>query len=173
MRTDFSTLPIPDYPPLPRIDTIPQGAGITSHTDGSCVGNPGPAGCSVVLSQGGRIIGAQGFQVGIATNNVAEIMGAVHTLRWAGSRADLRLVLVTDSQYLRDGITSWIANWQRTGWRTSVGKAVANKDLWIELSALSSGFPFLRWQWTRGHVGTELNEVADVMAGLAARGRIG
>lgn len=173
MRVDFSTIAIPPHPPLPSIATIPQGSGITSHTDGSCVGNPGPAGSSVVLSQGGRLIGAQGFQIGIATNNVAELMGAVHTLRWAHGRSDLRLIIVTDSEYLRNGITTWIATWRRNGWRTSTGQPVSNKDVWEELHARTTAFPFLRWQWTRGHVGNEFNEVADIMAGLAARGRIG
>lgn len=173
MRTDFSTIAIPQHPALPEATALPQGAAITSHTDGSCVGNPGPAGCSVVLSQDGRLIGARGYQVGIATNNIAEIMGAIHTLRWAGDRTDLRLRIVTDSQYLRNGILSWISQWRRSSWRTAQGKPVANRELWEELSQSSSRFPFLRWDWTRGHVGNELNEVADVMAGLAARGRIG
>jgi ribonuclease HI len=96
------------------------------------------------------------------TNNIMEMTAALEGLRAlpSGSRA----CVVTDSRYLHDGMTSWMAGWKRKGWKTAAGAPVKNKELWIELDAARSGHEQVRWHWVKGHIGHALNERADVLA---------
>ena len=101
------------------------------------------------------------------TNNIMEMTAALQGLRAlpSGSRA----CVVTDSRYLHDGMTSWMAGWRRKGWKTASGDPVKNKEIWVQLAAAASGHEHVRWHWVKGHIGHPLNERADLLAVTAAR----
>nr|VFJ75477.1 MAG: ribonuclease HI [Candidatus Kentron sp. FW] len=129
-------------------------------TDGACRGNPGPGGWGVLLRYRGHektLSGAEKF----TTNNRMELMAAIAGLEALKRRC--RVKLTTDSQYLRDGITRWIAGWKRKGWQTGNKTPVKNQDLWQRLDALSSHHD-ISWAWVRGHNGHPENEQVDALA---------
>jgi ribonuclease HI len=101
------------------------------------------------------------------TNNIMEMTAALEGLHAlpSGSRA----CVVTDSRYLHDGMTSWIAGWRRRGWKTASGDPVKNKELWFQLAAAASKHEHVRWHWVKGHIGHPLNERADLLAVAATR----
>lgn len=133
---------------------------VTIHTDGACLGNPGPGGWAALLHWNGverEIAGGEAD----TTNNRMELMAAIAALEALREPCDV--VLRTDSQYVRQGITQWLANWTRRGWKTSGGDAVKNRDLWERLQAAAATHA-IDWQWVRGHAGDPHNERVDVLA---------
>jgi ribonuclease HI len=129
-------------------------------TDGACSGNPGPGGWGAVLSYDGREKDLCGGEA-LTTNNRMELMGAISALE-ALSRP-CAVDLHTDSQYLRGGVTGWINNWKRNGWRTADKKPVKNEDLWRRLDEATQRHD-IAWRWVRGHAGDVMNERADALA---------
>jgi ribonuclease HI len=134
-------------------------------TDGACLGNPGPGGWAAILRYGERRKELYGSEP-LTTNNRMELRAAVEGLR--ALKEPCRVTVTTDSQYLKNGITSWIERWKRNGWRTAARKPVANQDLWRELDELTRRHR-VRWQWTRGHAAHADNNRCDELATLAAR----
>ena len=134
------------------------------HTDGSCLGNPGPGGWAAVLRYQGRERELSGGEA-LTTNNRMELMGAIMALEALGEPC--RIVLHTDSQYVRQGITEWMANWVRRGWKTAGGDPVKNRDLWERLHAANQRHE-VEWRWVKGHSGNPDNERVDVLARDAA-----
>ena len=130
------------------------------YTDGACRGNPGPGGWGAVLIcdeyrkeiKGGSLL---------TTNNIMELTGVIEALTIL--KFSSKIILTTDSTYVKDGITKWIHNWKQKGWRTANKKPVKNKELWIKLDILSSEHE-VNWKWVRGHTGHIENERADTLA---------
>ncbi|MEY4501815.1 MAG: ribonuclease [Pseudomonadota bacterium] len=133
-------------------------------TDGACKGNPGPGGWGAVLRFGAREKDLSGGEA-LSTNNRMELMAAIRSLQVL--KKPCQVTLVTDSVYVRDGITKWIHGWIRNGWRTADKKPVKNADLWQELLDAASPHE-IDWQWVKGHAGDPDNERADVLASDAA-----
>ena len=129
------------------------------YTDGSCLGNPGPGGWAVIGPDFKMYDGEEH-----TTNNVMEMTAVVQALRVCLSRDILDIQLFTDSNYVKNGITSWIKNWRRNGWRTASGSAVKNKELWIEMDALAEKMTHVEWTWVKAHNGNPLNELVDRLA---------
>lgn len=134
------------------------------HTDGSCLGNPGPGGWAVVLRYQGRERELSGGEA-LTTNNRMELMAAIMALEALSEPC--RIVLHTDSQYVRQGITEWMANWVRRNWKTAGGGQVKNRDLWERLHAANQRHK-VEWRWVKGHSGNPDNERVDVLARDAA-----
>jgi ribonuclease HI len=132
-------------------------------TDGACKGNPGPGGWGAVLRHGRHERLLKGAEPH-TTNNRMELMAAIQALETL--KRPCRVELTTDSQYLRNGITSWLANWRRRGWRTASGGAVKNQDLWERLDRAVRRHD-VHWHWVRGHTGHPENELADRLANEA------
>jgi ribonuclease HI len=133
------------------------------YTDGACRGNPGPGGWGVLLSYKGRERELSGA-VGETTNNRMELQAVIEALRALNRRTQARIY--TDSQYVRLGITEWLAGWKARGWRTDNRRPVKNQDLWEQLDALASGHE-LEWHWVQGHSGVPGNERCDQLANSA------
>ena len=133
-------------------------------TDGACRGNPGPGGWAVLLRMGAKERELSGGEP-LTTNNRMELMAAIKGLE--ALKRTCRVDLHTDSQYVRDGITRWIHNWQRNGWRTSSKQPVKNAELWQELLAASVPHE-VSWHWVKGHSGHEENDRVDALACQAA-----
>jgi ribonuclease HI len=138
---------------------------IFAYTDGACSGNPGPGGWGVVMiaRDGDRVVKTRELSGGepLTTNNRMEMMAAIAALEALGRRTTL--TIVTDSVYLRDGVTKWINGWKRNGWKTAARKPVKNEDLWRRLDDLTAGHE-IRWDWVKGHAGHPENERADELA---------
>ncbi len=136
-----------------------------AYTDGACSGNPGPGGWGVVLEawDGGVLVRSRELSGGEAptTNNRMELMAAIAALEALTRPSEI--AIVTDSAYLKDGITRWIHGWKRNGWRTAGRKPVKNDDLWQRLEAAAARHR-VSWHWIRGHSGHEQNERADALA---------
>jgi len=130
---------------------------VTIHTDGACTGNPGPGGWGAVLECGTVKKEISGGEIA-TTNNRMELKAAIHAL--AALKYPCKVVLYTDSEYLRNGITAWIWGWKRRGWLTAAKKPVKNADLWKELDAQASRHEIV-WKWLKGHAGHPLNERCD------------
>ena len=136
--------------------------------DGACSGNPGPGGWGTVLRSGGHEKELSGFEPE-TTNNRMELTAAIKGL--AALKRPCRVRLTTDSQYLKKGMTEWVADWVRRGWKNSQRQPVANRDLWEQLLELSSRHE-VEWHWVRGHAGHAENERCDTLARAAiAAGR--
>lgn len=134
-------------------------------TDGACLGNPGRGGWAAILRYGRHkkeIFGSEPR----TTNNRMELTAAIEGLRALKEPCEVRIV--TDSEYLKKGITEWIHKWKRAGWQTAVKQPVLNQDLWKELDALASRHK-VEWVWTRGHASHADNNRADELASRAAR----
>jgi len=134
---------------------------ITIYTDGACSGNPGPGGWGAWLQYGDHEKELCGGEPD-TTNNRMELTAAIKALS-ALKKSPSQVALYTDSVYVRDGITSWIHNWKKNGWRTAKKKPVKNDDLWRELDALISQHQ-ITWHWVKGHAGDPGNERADMLA---------
>ncbi len=129
-------------------------------TDGACRGNPGPGGWGALLRYGDnekKIYGGDR----LTTNNRMELTAAIEAL--ASLKETSRVILTTDSQYVRQGITSWMDNWKRRGWKTANKKLVKNVDLWQRLEKEASSHE-VEWMWVKGHSGHRENEMADQLA---------
>jgi len=140
-------------------------AELFAYTDGACSGNPGPGGWGVVLEarDGATLVKSRELSGGEpeTTNNRMEMMAAIAALETL-ERPSV-LTVVTDSTYLKDGITGWIHGWKRNGWKTSNRKPVKNTDLWQRLDAAQARHQ-VKWEWIKGHAGHEQNERADRLA---------
>ena len=132
-------------------------------TDGACRGNPGPGGWGVLLRYGTNEKLLWGGE-SMTTNNRMELTAAIQGL--AALKRPSLVTLTTDSQYVRKGITEWLANWKQRGWRTASRQPVKNADLWQALDGLVQGHD-VEWHWVKGHSGHRENEIAD---GLANQG---
>ena len=134
-------------------------------TDGACLGNPGPGGWACILRYGQLSKELYG-SVPHTTNNRMELTAAIEGLR--ALREPCEVEVVTDSEYLKHGITQWIHGWKRNGWKTSAKKPVVNQDLWQELDGLVEGHT-VHWTWTKGHANHADNNRCDELATRAAR----
>ena len=133
-------------------------------TDGSCLGNPGAGGWGFVATDGTNIAERSGGESD-TTNNRMELMAVIRALTAAHRHNELEIH--TDSQYVKNGMQSWVKNWKKNNWRTSTNKPVKNQDLWIKLDELASTKK-IHWHWVRGHNGNEMNERVDLLARTAA-----
>lgn len=145
----------PEAPPSP----------VTIYTDGACKGNPGPGGWGVVLLAGRHRRELSGAEPH-TTNNRMELRAAIEGLRVLNRRC--RVTLVTDSEYVKNGITIWITGWQRNGWQTKEKRPVKNAALWQELLMLTQRHDVL-WRWTKGHANDAENNRCDTLANEAIR----
>jgi len=130
------------------------------YTDGACRGNPGPGGWGVLLKAGRHEKTLYGGAES-TTNNRMELTAAIRALEALTRPSDV--VLHTDSRYVMDGISSWLPNWKRRGWKTAAKKPVKNQDLWQALDAQAARHK-VRWVWVKGHAGDPGNEKADELA---------
>lgn len=138
------------------------------YTDGACSGNPGPGGWAAILRYGNQERVLQGG-ASLTTNNRMELRAALAALQ--ALKRPCTVEIYTDSEYLKRGITEWLAHWLRNGWRTSDRKPVKNRDLWQALYTAMQPHR-ITWHWLPGHAGNSLNERADRLA-LAALDRFG
>ena len=134
------------------------------YTDGACRGNPGPGGWGVVLRYDAHEKHLSGYMAE-TTNNRMELMAVIEGLKALREACDIDVT--TDSQYVRKGITEWIEQWKRRGWKTSNKKPVKNRDLWEALDAEVLRHHAVRWHWVKGHSGHPENELADQLATTA------
>jgi ribonuclease HI len=142
---------------------LTEGRGngrVVIHTDGGAKPNPGPGGWGAILQWGGHTRELKGGE-SYTTNNRMELMAAIVALETLKRPCDVDLH--TDSQYLRQGITSWIRGWKRKGWRTADNRPLKNVDLWQRLDTATERHT-VHWHWVRGHAGHGLNERADELA---------
>ena len=137
---------------------------IQIHTDGACSGNPGPGGWGALLRYKAHERELSGGEPD-TTNNRMELMAAIMALEALSEPCEV--ILHTDSQYVRQGITEWMPGWVRRGWKTAGGDAVKNRDLWERLHAASLRHS-IDWKWVKGHSGQPENERVDVLARVQA-----
>ncbi len=133
-------------------------------TDGACKGNPGAGGWGALIRYGEHEKELSGGEAD-TTNNRMELLAAIRALQ--ALKRPSRVKLTTDSAYVKDGITRWIHDWQKNGWRTAARKPVKNADLWQELLAAATEHT-IEWAWVKGHAGHAENERADILASNAA-----
>ena len=135
------------------------------HTDGGCLGNPGPGGWAAVLESAGRRKELSGGEPD-TTNNRMELLAAIEALN--ALKKPCAVELHTDSQYVRNGITKWIHGWKKNGWKTSAKQPVKNEELWRALDEATQRHS-ITWRWVKGHAGVDDNERCDQLAGEAMR----
>ena len=136
------------------------------YTDGACSGNPGPGGWgAVILSEEKNDTNISGKE-NSTTNNRMELMAPIMALKKIKKTS--QIVIYTDSIYLKNGITTWIKNWEKNGWKSANKKPVKNKDLWLTLNELSKKH-IIDWKWVKAHAGNKYNEIADRLATEAIR----
>ena len=133
---------------------------VEMFTDGACKGNPGPGGWGVLLRCGEHEKHLHGGEAH-TTNNRMELMAVIEGLR--SLKKDCLVAVTTDSEYVKNGITSWIINWKKRGWKTAARKPVKNEDLWKELDKEVAKHQ-VSWHWVKGHSGHRENEIADQLA---------
>ncbi|WP_290525288.1 ribonuclease HI [Alcanivorax sp.] len=133
---------------------------VAIFTDGACRGNPGPGGWGVVLRYGDKEKEMHGGEAE-TTNNRMELMAAIAGLE--ALRQPCHVTLTTDSRYVMDGVTQWMPNWKKRGWKTASKQPVKNVDLWQRLDAATAPHE-IQWQWVKGHSGHPENERADALA---------
>lgn len=136
-----------------------------AYTDGACSGNPGPGGWGVVLRamQGDTLVKERELKGGEAatTNNRMELLAAINALEQLARSATI--TIITDSAYVKNGVTGWIHGWKRNGWKTAAKKPVKNAELWQRLDAAQARHD-VTWKWVKGHAGHPENERADALA---------
>ncbi|MGK7752579.1 MULTISPECIES: ribonuclease HI [unclassified Roseovarius] len=140
-------------------------ADLFAYTDGACSGNPGPGGWGALLQakEGDAVVKERELSGGEAetTNNRMELLAAITALETLSKPT--RITIVTDSAYVKNGVTGWIHGWKRNGWKTSNKKPVKNVDLWQRLDAAAQRHD-VTWEWVKGHAGHPENERADELA---------
>jgi ribonuclease HI len=146
-----------------NMKSISSSKSISLYTDGSCLGNPGPGGWAVLILNDNKII-LKGHSKD-TTNNRMELTAPIKGLKYLKENfKNIEEVKIhTDSKYVKDGITSWINNWKKNGWKTANRQDVKNKDLWVELDSLISSFK-IQWIWVKGHADDEYNNLVDKYA---------
>ncbi|HHX83086.1 MAG TPA: ribonuclease HI [Pseudomonadaceae bacterium] len=135
---------------------------VVLYTDGACRGNPGPGGWGAVLEYNGNVRTLHGGEPA-TTNNRMEMTAVIKGLE--ALKTSCQVKIVTDSRYVLQGMTEWLPNWKKKGWRTAGGKPVMNSDLWQLLEKVAARHQ-LQWQWVKGHSGHPQNEQADQLANL-------
>lgn len=135
------------------------------YTDGACSGNPGPGGWAALLVHRGRRKELSGAER-LTTNNRMELAAAIEGIR--ALKEPCLVTITTDSEYLRQGITSWLTGWKRRGWKTTDKKPVKNRELWETLDALSEKHK-ITWEWVKGHAEHPENERCDDLAVAAMK----
>ena len=133
---------------------------IEIYTDGACKGNPGPGGWGALLRTGGHEKELFGGEL-LTTNNRMELLAVISALN--ALTRPCAIILHTDSQYVKNGITTWIHGWKKNGWKTADKKPVKNADLWLQLDEAQKRHR-IDWRWVKGHSGHEFNERADELA---------
>ena len=133
---------------------------IDIFTDGGCSGNPGPGGWAFVALDNGKVLSYSSGGEALTTNNKMELTAVINALKTCQTMGVKTVSISTDSQYVKNGITAWIYNWKRNGWKTASKDPVKNKELWIELDTLRNNFE-INWIWVKGHAGIEYNEMCD------------
>lgn len=137
-----------------------EAGPVVVYTDGACSGNPGPGGWGATLRYGDHVMDLCGGAAD-TTNNRMELTAPIEALKALNRRS--AVILYTDSTYVKNGITSWIANWARNGWKTKDKKPVKNAELWRELQERVAEHD-VEWRWVKGHAGDPGNERADELA---------
>ena len=137
---------------------------IKIYTDGSCLENPGNGGWAAIINNNGNVKKINGSEKN-TTNNRMELMAPINALKNINS--DEEIIVYTDSQYVKLGITEWINSWVKNNWKTSKKEEVKNKDLWTELYNLNKTLN-IKWIWIKAHAGNPLNEEVDLLAKKAA-----
>ena len=133
------------------------------YTDGACRGNPGVGGWGAILKYDNSIKEINGFSKQ-TTNNIMELTAVIKSLKQLNRACNI--IITTDSIYVKNGITEWVHNWKKNGWKTANKKPVKNKKLWLELDDLVTKHK-IKWEWIKGHSGQPENERADTLANLA------
>ena len=138
---------------------------IKIYTDGSCIGNPGNGGWAAIIINDGKKTQIKGSKKN-TTNNQMELLAPIKALKKIpkGSKVEI----FTDSKYVKSGITEWIHNWKKNGWKTADKQPVKNKELWEELDLLTSEFK-ISWNWVKAHSTDKLNNEVDLIAREAAK----
>ena len=134
------------------------------YTDGACKGNPGPGGWGALLDYKGQLKEIKGFSKN-TTNNIMELTAVIEALK--NLNRSCNIIITTDSNYVKNGITDWIHNWIKNNWKTSNKEDVKNKDLWVQLHELNNNSK-IKWNWVKAHAGNPLNEEVDLLAKKAA-----
>ena len=137
---------------------------IKVYTDGSCLENPGNGGWAAIIIDDGKKTQIKGSKKN-TTNNQMELMAPIEALKKIPKGSKVQIF--TDSKYVKSGITEWIHNWKKNGWKTANKQKVKNKDLWVELDLLSSQFD-IKWSWVKAHSVDKLNNEVDLIAREAA-----
>ena len=137
---------------------------IKIYTDGSCIGNPGKGGWAAIIIKEGKRTHIKGSKKN-ATNNQMELLATIKALNKISKGNKIQIF--TDSKYVKSGITEWIHNWKKNGWKTSNKQPVKNKELWTELDILTSKFE-IKWSWVKAHSTDQLNNDVDLLAKEAA-----
>ena len=133
---------------------------IKIYTDGSCIGNPGNGGWAAIIIKDGKKTQIKGSKKN-TTNNQMELLAPIKALKKIPKGSKVQIF--TDSKYVKSGITEWINNWKKNGWKTASKKPVKNKELWIALDTIISKHE-IEWHWVKGHSGDKNNEIADQLA---------
>ena len=137
---------------------------IKIYTYGSCIGNPGRGGWAAIILNGGKKTEIKGSKKD-TTNNQMELLAPIEALKKIPKGSKVQIF--TDSKYVKSGITEWIHNWKKNGWKTANKKEVSNKELWTELDQLNSEFE-INWNWVKAHSTDKLNNEVDLLARDAA-----
>ena len=137
---------------------------IKIYTDGSCIGNPGQGGWAAIILDEGKKTEIKGSKKD-TTNNQMELLAPIEALKKIPKGSKVQIF--TDSKYVKSGITEWIHNWKKNGWKTANKKEVSNKELWTELDQLNSEFE-INWNWVKAHSTDKLNNEVDLLAKDAA-----
>ncbi len=137
---------------------------IKVYTDGSCLENPGNGGWAAIIIDDGKKTQIKGSKKN-TTNNQMELMAPIEALKKIPKGSNVQIFI--DSKYVKSGITEWIHNWKKNGWKTANKQKVKNKDLWVELDLLSSQFD-IKWNWVKAHSNDKLNNEVDLIAREAA-----
>ena len=137
---------------------------IKIYTDGSCLGNPGNGGWAAIIIDDNKIIRINGSKKN-TTNNQMELLAPIKALKTIPKGSKVQIF--TDSKYVKSGITEWIHNWKKNGWKTANKQPVKNKELWTELDLMTSEFK-IKWSWVKGHSTDKLNNEVDLLARHAA-----
>ena len=137
---------------------------IKIYTDGSCIGNPGKGGWAAIIINNGKKTEIKGSKKN-TTNNQMELLAPIKALKKTPKGSKVQIF--TDSKYVKSGITEWIHNWKKNGWKTANKQKVKNKELWTELDLLSNEFE-IKWNWVKAHSTDKLNNEVDLIAREAA-----
>ena len=140
---------------------------IKIYTDGSCLGNPGNGGWAAIIIDDNKKIQIKGSKKD-TTNNQMELLAPIKALKKIPKGSYVQIF--TDSKYVKSGITEWIHNWKKNGWKTANKQPVKNKDLWTELDLMTSEFE-IKWSWVKGHSTDKLNNEVDLIAREAANSK--